>query len=187
MTIHRETIQKYIDSIYEENKIITFTAPTGFGTHIIFMKVILNDVMSSKKSCIVMIPMTILLDEIQETVFNLIEDKNVLENRTKNFLLFKNGSSINYYVTSKDMNGTESPDILYMLDSNKLIGNKLSGIISLIYNTDRILVISNSAGDMSMVKHMRYNTLCYSFDLKKIDDLLIEIRRLKIQRIKNRI
>jgi hypothetical protein len=227
MRLSRETIQEYIDAIYRENKTILFDAPTGFGTAQSFMKPILEDLLSSPKRCLMVASMEAFVDNIQNSFWERLEEKvmgvqnvkhfgpsrstvleqvhQVVENRTKTSVLFKNGSLIEFKTAHKitELNNSEESDILYIDSTVSLktffisasrnihtyLGYLLNSYKKVIIADRRIIESINKNGEsqsefMEKIKP-NYKPL-YSFTISKIEDLTIELRRMKLKQLRDR-
>ena len=200
----RELFQEYIDAIYQENRTILFYALTGFGTTQFFMKPILEDLLSYPKYCLMVASMGQIVDNIQENFFRKVIDKypnpifyDVVENRTKTSMVFKNGSLIEFKSAHEisELNNTEDYDILYIdsINTSKnlhtYLGYLLNSFKKIIITDNRIIDKINTIGEsrnefMEKVKP-NYKPLYY-FTIDKIEDLTIELRRMKLKQIKDR-
>ncbi len=188
MIITRQCIQEeYINLLYENNKKIFFIAPTGFGKDVFFSKCILDDLLKNKKSCLIISTMSIINDEINNYIFDHIIDTDLIENRSKKEIFFKNGSSI-IFMLANDLNNANSIliyDIVYIttmdfrLQSLSVIYNSLPHIKKFII-TDSI--ISNS-GEI-FYKQLKIDGIKIEFkEIKRGDDILMELRKLKLKKI----
>ena len=220
MRLSRETIQEYIDAIYRENKTILFDAPAGFGTVQSFIKPILEDLLNSPKRCLMVASMGQIVDNIQNSFWEKLEDKTtgverskffgpsrsevmngiyqVIENRTKTSVLFKNGSLIEFKSAHEvsELNNVEEYDILY-IDStvnasrniHTYLGYLLNSYKKVIIADRRIIESINNTGESQtefMEKIKPNYKPFYSFTIEMIEDLTIELRRMKFKKIKRK-
>lgn len=220
MRLTREQIQEYIDAIYQQNKTILFVAPTGFGTVQSFMKPIVEDLLISPKRCLMVAAMESFVDNIQDNFWQKLEDKitgaerskffyqykktaiesveQLVENRTKTSIHFKNGSLIEFKSAHKitELSNAEEYGILY-IDSTASASRNIYTYLGYLLNsykkviiTDRRLIDSIDKTGESQTEFMEkikpnYKPF-YSFNLTDIKDLTIELRKMKLKQLKNK-
>ena len=197
----RSQIQEYIEALYESNQNIFFVAPTGFGRISLFMYVIEKDLLQNKKNCLVLTQTKSVSDQIQEDFYKSIEDKSIVQNRSKKFILFKNGSLIEFksvfdqWYDMTEYKQEKTYDILY-LDSlqgltrgrgNEPTLEELYGKYEKIIVTDSVIQPDSKSlvlfFDMVKMKGGMYQYV----NIKTTEDITLELRKMKLKKIKKTI
>lgn len=201
MQSNREYIYQYIDSIYWENKTIVMTAPIGFGKLQSFLCPILLDLMRSPKKCLMISHMRSIMENTQEQFFKNIEGLSedrmniykIVKNRSKTFVHFQNGSVIDYKLCS-EMKGlpTDEYDIVYVDSFTHALRSNEFDLKYLFNGNKKVIVIDDEFNHKQMmrdypsdsVKEMVKNHKpFYSININKPEDIISEIRRLKLRKI----
>lgn len=201
MRLDREYIYQFIDTIYWENKTIVMTAPTGFGKLHCFLIPILSDLMKSPKKCLMVAHMKSIVENTQEQFFKNIEELSedkmdiykIVENRSKTFVHFKNGSIIDYKLCTELIRlPTDEYNIVY-IDSfkNALIPPDFD-LRYLFRGNKKIIVMDDEFNHMKMMRDYPSDSVkemikdykpFYSLNIRQPEDIVSEIRKLKLKKI----
>jgi plasmid maintenance system killer protein len=201
MTIEREQIYQFIDTIYCENKTIVLTAPTGFGKLQCFLIPILKDLMESPKKCLIVSYTKVILENIQEQFFKnierLSEDRmniyKIVENRSKTFIHFQNGSIIDYKVYS-ELRGfsTDEYNIVYVASFTNALRSNAFDLKYLLRGNKKVIVIDDDFNHKQMMRNYPSDNVremikdykpFYSININEPEDIISEIRKLKLRKI----
>lgn len=202
MRLEREYIQEFIDTIYEENKTIVLTAPTGFGKSNFFVKPIVKDLMEHPKKCLLVTTMRVMVDSHQESFFryvdNLCRDNktdlyDIVENRSKTSIQFRNGSTIDYKVGTETRGlPSDRYDIIF-IDTFREVSSQLHGDLRyLLSGSKKVIITEDSFTRMKNIGDYPCDNIRQmicdhdSFYDLHVDDptsLMMEIRKSKLKKV----
>ena len=200
--ITKKSVQYYISNIYKENKTILFTTSTGFGKYLhYFRKPLLEDLLESKKYCLIICPLLQIIDHLQENFFNEIKEKlgtnlyDIIKNRTKFSVEFKNGSLIEFKTLQKmkeyTYNNKEESDILYIDSISRYPRNNIQSISYLLSSFKKVIIIDDEIkrfdnNSEQLIEQLKLRHPFYSFHMNLISDLIIEFRKLKLKQLRKK-
>lgn len=180
-------LQEYINSVYELNTNIIFTAPTGSGKSHFFNENIVNDLLKEKKICVIIVSHTIIQFGIMDNFEILIKEEDIFSKNT-NSINFKNGSKIIIFTFQKEFNNLPNItcDILYLDSIGNLSNKYLVKIKPLIISKYHKLLITDSyeSGVLSKIIDMLKYKPYYYKNITQMSDVILELRMLKIKKIK---
>jgi len=179
----------YISYIYHNNDSIYLSAPTGFGRNNYLLYILTRELSKSKRKCLIVSPMMVILSQLNDNFYSYL-NSNDIENRTKDYIEFKNGSLIEFKTSITIIGGRYSKDIdiLYIDDimETDISWNYISHIFT---NYNKLIVSITTTNFVNKTKDY-FNSISkgkkFIKDITINTDFVTELRSIKIEKIKQR-
>jgi hypothetical protein len=194
--LDRHDIQNFVDVIYDKYKTIVFSAPTGVGRDIFFIKSMVDDMLKSPKHCLFMSDLSqylkqgnrLFMDQISMMGTD-IEGKSphfysIVENRSDSHIQFKNGSLIEFRHSKQlQLKKDEEMDVIYISATVKR--DNYMFYYYLFDSFKKIIVVDDNLS-LELEKIMNEVKInhkpIYIFQYGK-NDILTEIRHFKLKKV----
>lgn len=194
----RYLIKQYLKSIYNRYNGIILDAPTGFGTHTYFSEIIVNDLITNRKSCLIISYLQIFNKQYYENIINIIDNSIIYRTKENKYIEFENGSLIEfitYHDIVKNNFSKLSQDIIYIDGYRVNIGHRYTyELLHLIPYYKKIMLVNSYMEDgVEISDKIKSNRKTYYKNIKPFNidklicDMKTELRFEKIQTIKNAI